>query len=666
MRVKLKYADEQTFIEKFGAHVTRNGIFLATRSLKPPGTIIRFELQLADGRRIMRGEGVVSWKRDPDPDQPHRAPGMGLRYTKLDADSRALIERIAAHRAASGQVDEHGDEDDDGVPQAGLQTGESGAVALPTTGFESGPVSTITDAAANVGGGEPASPPHGIARGSSPGLASAGRAPSRVLPELAALVPAEGEDDADVRALIDEDDGALDHVLERARRIAQDARGPSGTGSNEDQLLRALDALLTPGPIDAALASIETASQALATILGAAAPERRRFGSASRSGGNRSGDVAHEGVAALAVAALAEPRPLDPTPLPLGPTPTTPAISRPIRRTQPPPPPPPPRRSSPTMPPAGSSRPSVVLMPSLATAATDEVTREVSLAALAEADAALATGVQHAPEEPRHDSDGRLDGDFGSEAGADATGVSPPTLLRDILADDVSTGIELEAAPLPAPPGRQPAPPSIDTDEPHTRTAAALAAFALEASELDALAPGAGRARARRHDELPEDEVDVDLDGPDLPGSRAQGHSSDDDAEQVDDGALLEIDPDDDSDESETTGVSGITPNPGGSEPFDDLNAALDAALDLKLDGEDLHDGDRHGDGHGNDGARGHDGRLEHDPDEVPTAASRAPLPPDGRLPGSNTSPPNDGGETTVGEDGQPRKRGFFSKIFKK
>src|SRR5690242_9184671 len=108
MRVRLKYADVETFIERFGANVTRNGIFIATKSVKPPGTLVRFELQLSDGTKLLKGEGVVAWKRESDSEEaqvPGRPPGMGLRFSKLDADSRKLIERIAAFKAEHGEAD---------------------------------------------------------------------------------------------------------------------------------------------------------------------------------------------------------------------------------------------------------------------------------------------------------------------------------------------------------------------------------------------------------------------------------------------------------------------------------------------------------------------------------------------------------------------------------
>jgi molecular chaperone DnaK len=96
MRIRLKCADVQTFIESFATHVSKGGIFLASRTPQAIGTLIRFELLLADGKtKLLRGEGVVNFIRD----QPH---GMGLKLTRLDGDSRRLIDRIDAFKKERG------------------------------------------------------------------------------------------------------------------------------------------------------------------------------------------------------------------------------------------------------------------------------------------------------------------------------------------------------------------------------------------------------------------------------------------------------------------------------------------------------------------------------------------------------------------------------------
>ena len=96
LRIRLPYATEEEFVEKYGAHVARGGLFIATRAPKPEGQGLAFELVLADGGRLLRGEGVVVKAQT----EGARA-GMTVRFVRLDAHSKALIDRIVSRRNQS-------------------------------------------------------------------------------------------------------------------------------------------------------------------------------------------------------------------------------------------------------------------------------------------------------------------------------------------------------------------------------------------------------------------------------------------------------------------------------------------------------------------------------------------------------------------------------------
>src|SRR5262249_3031059 len=71
------------------------------------GTTVRFELLLADGTtKLLKGEGVVAWVREFDPENPGRPHGMGVRFSRLDAESRQLIEKVDAFKRARGLRDD--------------------------------------------------------------------------------------------------------------------------------------------------------------------------------------------------------------------------------------------------------------------------------------------------------------------------------------------------------------------------------------------------------------------------------------------------------------------------------------------------------------------------------------------------------------------------------
>jgi uncharacterized protein (TIGR02266 family) len=104
MRIKLKYPDVETFIQKYAVNISRGGIFIATKQPKPVGTFVRFEFLLSDAgtSSIIRGEGQVQWTKEYDPQHPMKAHGMGVKFSRLDADSQAVIDRALRWRAEHG------------------------------------------------------------------------------------------------------------------------------------------------------------------------------------------------------------------------------------------------------------------------------------------------------------------------------------------------------------------------------------------------------------------------------------------------------------------------------------------------------------------------------------------------------------------------------------
>ena len=96
LRIRLPFATEDEFMERYGAHVTRGGIFITTKHGKPEGTPLSFELVLQDGVRLMRGEGVVQ-KLVLDEQLPGKS-GMLVRFTRIDTRTKGLIDLILERR----------------------------------------------------------------------------------------------------------------------------------------------------------------------------------------------------------------------------------------------------------------------------------------------------------------------------------------------------------------------------------------------------------------------------------------------------------------------------------------------------------------------------------------------------------------------------------------
>jgi uncharacterized protein (TIGR02266 family) len=191
MRIKLKYPDVETFIQKYAVNISRGGIFIATKTPKPVGTPLKFEFVIAAGDAglsVIRGEGQVLWTREFDPAQPSKAHGMGVKFTRLDADSQAIVDRALAFRAALQQPVEERREEPSG-PIA-TQT-EPPTTATPLPPAE--PVTAATplpESAANTDPHETPTaltklPPELLAQSASPtgeppGVQPMGRAPDEV------------------------------------------------------------------------------------------------------------------------------------------------------------------------------------------------------------------------------------------------------------------------------------------------------------------------------------------------------------------------------------------------------------------------------------------------------------------------------------------------------
>ncbi|MDC0709804.1 TIGR02266 family protein [Stigmatella sp. ncwal1] len=96
LRIRLPYTTDEEFIDKYGANVARGGVFIATRAPKEEGTALAFEFVLASGARLLRGEGIVV---KAQLDDGGGRSGMTVRFTKLDAPSKALLDRLVARRS---------------------------------------------------------------------------------------------------------------------------------------------------------------------------------------------------------------------------------------------------------------------------------------------------------------------------------------------------------------------------------------------------------------------------------------------------------------------------------------------------------------------------------------------------------------------------------------
>jgi molecular chaperone DnaK len=94
VRIRLRYPDLDTFVEKYAPNVTRGGIFLATRDPLPVGRVLRFEVLLRQGGPVLSGQGRVTWVKEFNPAEPHRPYGMGVQFLRVDPEARPVLDRL--------------------------------------------------------------------------------------------------------------------------------------------------------------------------------------------------------------------------------------------------------------------------------------------------------------------------------------------------------------------------------------------------------------------------------------------------------------------------------------------------------------------------------------------------------------------------------------------
>ncbi|XXF81432.1 TIGR02266 family protein [Myxococcaceae bacterium GXIMD 01537] len=93
MVVKLPFGTLEEFLARYGANVTRGGIYLRSKTVKPPGTAVNLDLKLANGERIILASTVVHFVTGQ---RGEGVSGMGLRFVTLDAASERFLASLAA------------------------------------------------------------------------------------------------------------------------------------------------------------------------------------------------------------------------------------------------------------------------------------------------------------------------------------------------------------------------------------------------------------------------------------------------------------------------------------------------------------------------------------------------------------------------------------------
>lgn len=95
IRITRPYQTADEFLARELDTISRTGVTLVGAQPRPEGVVLRFELALASGTPLLRGEGrVVGYKANALGSEP----GLSLRFTRLDSKSKALVDRVGSMR----------------------------------------------------------------------------------------------------------------------------------------------------------------------------------------------------------------------------------------------------------------------------------------------------------------------------------------------------------------------------------------------------------------------------------------------------------------------------------------------------------------------------------------------------------------------------------------
>jgi uncharacterized protein (TIGR02266 family) len=108
VRIRLECQTPGQFLDRHAGDVSRGGIFVRTGRVLAVGTTVRLDLRLGDGSPFIAGEGTVFWTREPDPARAETECGMGIRFSRLTADSQQMLSFLLAEKTERERIDDRG------------------------------------------------------------------------------------------------------------------------------------------------------------------------------------------------------------------------------------------------------------------------------------------------------------------------------------------------------------------------------------------------------------------------------------------------------------------------------------------------------------------------------------------------------------------------------
>ena len=102
LKIRYKSATLEDFIERYSSDISRGGVFIKAKKPLAVGTLLKFEFILQDQSTLIHGVGRVVWRREGAESDPDNPSGMGIKFIKMDPESRSIVQRIAEDRGHPG------------------------------------------------------------------------------------------------------------------------------------------------------------------------------------------------------------------------------------------------------------------------------------------------------------------------------------------------------------------------------------------------------------------------------------------------------------------------------------------------------------------------------------------------------------------------------------
>jgi uncharacterized protein (TIGR02266 family) len=97
MQTQVDLASDSNFFTGFSTNISEGGLFVATVNVLPPGTPVDVTFSLPSGSRLTV-KGEVRWTREVNDRTPEVFPGVGVRFTEVDAALVGQIKAFVAQR----------------------------------------------------------------------------------------------------------------------------------------------------------------------------------------------------------------------------------------------------------------------------------------------------------------------------------------------------------------------------------------------------------------------------------------------------------------------------------------------------------------------------------------------------------------------------------------